>query len=1327
MEDLENESIEETNNNMVTPDASISGVTGESGESSEPNVGNTTLNKDSSKEEKSKTTSPSSDSKPSFVADVMLAIPRGSARAVEDTVNTIGWVGQMLQDANVLPVIRTYNKSSGTYESVLPRWEDTSFLSDRVGKSKTGTGNFIEEASRFATGFVTTGGAAGRAAKGAASLARYAPNFAIKSNLKTPQVIANAAKALSSGKAGSIAKTFADGSLRGAATDFVLTNKEDELLSDLFLNTHPVVRDTVLEHFANGEDIGNEEESMALLRRKLQASAEGIFVGGAFNVALDKFVLPMARAIKAKGLLGANTMDMEQQVRKFFNVEEGAPDPIVGKKIDGNDIVLAKDPIGRNVYTTSDKVVDGVVQPGDILSRDTINKLKSDSTDPLIGKEFEGSVIVKAKRPDGKEIYVKQSDVAENGVVKEGVDEIDFSEVRDLFPEDEQFKIDEIIGQVDFQEKVRARLDKLVNEVQSQVDQLDEGSAKVLNSRGVRSLARLQTILQADTKSMRRLIRERYAETTEYANYKGYLNESMTFDQVSQIGRDLGFKDLGDIQKEFPGASPEQIAFQFFKVQEVMKANSDILEELAMNPDNPLLMNMAKDTYEIMGELLGEFADLGSQAGRSLSFYGKFQKVLFQEQYKAIQMARLTGTDIEDILTKANAYKGLDEAQKRYLQMNGGDIAHEMLYSVYVSNLLSGTTTHAINFISTAFSYLHKTIGRSGVAILSRDAASRAGARQFLKKSFSKANFIDSYKQAMATFREGQPPLHLSSADDLQKVNNYRIFQQLANNSPEDSWLKLTLGLADAAISAPGKALNAGDVFFRNMTYNSAVVDNISSRALREGLNPAQTREMLEAVGTKDFSKFGDKLQVENLFDRVIQESKEVTYTMDSNGIMKKLASAIDMEIGGFKPLKFVMPFHRIGSNLVRYHIHNTPGLNRISPSTSDIFLNGTIEAQERKMGEIFATSSMMLSGAMLMGEGVITGRGPRDPAERSQLIKTGWRPYAVKIPGIGYVEMKRLGPIGVFFQIGGMVTEAMETMYDNDGNPGEQASEMLISGLAMMSDIFTPEFVSQGLPEFFGIFDGDESKAADNFTRYMGRFSVNTIPLSGYITRNSRLGEQLLTGASSVMDIPYDENLFWNEWKRAYPWFDSDIRPQVDMFGNDRDRGVFSLNKDADLIEEYERLSDSALVDTDEDGIEKAMLLPPPRKDIRANILGESTRVYKLNNDEYYRYQKYAAGIYEDKKGVTPPFGKSFKQKWRDEMNAGYPEAKSMYGSDSDEAIVAYIRFIHKQYRDVATAIIRSEKQVSEGIGQGVQEKFKHRDKMLRDKESGRRGPRLR
>ena len=306
--------------------------------------------------------------------------------------------------------------------------------------------------------------------------------------------------------------------------------------------------------------------------------------------------------------------------------------------------------------------------------------------------------------------------------------------------------------------------------------------------------------------------------------------------------------------------------------------------------------------------------------------------------------------------------------------------------------------------------------------------------------------------------------------------------------------------------------------------------------------------------------------------------------------------------------------------------------------------------------------------------------------------MRTGWKPYSVKIPGYGYVEMKRLGAVGNFLIIGVLAKEILENLDENDDHTAARAVAGILS---MVSDAFTPNFISQSIPEFLQIIQAEGDSRGSAYEKAMelvGRIgSEATLSGSGIYSRNT----MFFGKGQNMNEVDYDEDTFLRMFKKTFPDIDTDLRPQVDLFGEDRSRNPLLPSANMDLSLEYERIADSGFVDTDERGVEKSLLFMAPRRWMEDTVLGERVRTYKLSNDEFYRLQKYSAGVMEGS-GFPQPFGKTFAQLWRDEMKAGYPSVKQRYGSTEDQAVITWLREQKDVYNEVARNIIKSERQVA-------------------------------
>lgn len=112
------------------------------------------------------------------------------------------------------------------------------------------------------------------------------------------------------------------------------------------------------------------------------------------------------------------------------------------------------------------------------------------------------------------------------------------------------------------------------------------------------------------------------------------------------------------------------------------------------------------------------------------------------------------------------------------------------------------------------------------------------------------------------------------------------------------------------------------------------------------------------------------------------------------------------------------VPFFRTPVNILKFVGHRTPLVRSLS-GTIKAELNSSDLAVRQLAHAKLATGSMIYTtGLGLAMSGVITGSEPVDPLERRRLRATGWRPYSIHLPGIGYMPYNRFDPIGLMLGI---------------------------------------------------------------------------------------------------------------------------------------------------------------------------------------------------------------------------------------------------------------------------------------------------------------------
>lgn len=510
---------------------------------------------------------------------------------------------------------------------------------------------------------------------------------------------------------------------------------------------------------------------------------------------------------------------------------------------------------------------------------------------------------------------------------------------------------------------------------------------------------------------------------------------------------------------------------------------------------------------------------------------------------------------------------------------------------------------------------------------------------------------------------------------------------------------------ASLTVRGPTNLLAAGDVFVKSLMYNQGIADG-AARALTEaGQSPQAISEAIDKIGKKQFNYDVPGMNFNEIIDDLGRELSETTFTMKSNTMMQMVNRSLEKRMWGFQPLKFLVPFARVDMNIVRDTINTTPFIGAFTKDNKTIFQTGSIAAQERRLGDMMATSSFMVAGSTLYSAGLMTGSGPSDQREAAALRRTGWKPYSLSIPGYGYFDMRRLGSVGNALAMAVWGAEMLENMEEADGS----MAEALAGTYVMFTETFTPQFISDTLPRALEAISQEEGeKKITALQNIVANIAPNAIlPGTGVYSRNAAL-----LGQGDINEFDFDESRIKAAFLRAFPHLDMSHRPQVDFLGNDRNRSPWEATKDMDLLEEYSRLTDSQNLSDEADQWESSLIWTPPRKHIEKTIMEERGRVYKLSHDKYYMYQKWAAGIYDE--APFDPGLPSFKDVWREEMKAGYPTAQSRYGSASDEAVTTWVRDLKRRYNAVAKDLLMSDDEVIQGTIEGTEGAIRLRNDLL-------------
>ena len=241
----------------------------------------------------------------------------------------------------------------------------------------------------------------------------------------------------------------------------------------------------------------------------------------------------------------------------------------------------------------------------------------------------------------------------------------------------------------------------------------------------------------------------------------------------------------------------------------------------------------------------------------------------------------------------------------------------------------------------------------------------------------------------------------------------------------------------------------------------------------------------------------------EDMIKQAVEFSKEMTFTKELDGFMKKIQTAINDSrlMRGGPVLKLFAPFVRTPTNLVTEALKHTPAMF-INPSFLKGIKTGGREA-DLAMAKVGLGMSVMGVTGTLAFNGKITGAGPGNKKLKKTYEATGWRPYSLVFNAEnwseeGINELKSYGlvsqgqgkiywsydglqPLSTILGTGSTIGEYfMANSYANSQGYGPQDMHEQILMLGVMSgyDILSEAPMLQGVSELVDAIGGGANEA---------------------------------------------------------------------------------------------------------------------------------------------------------------------------------------------------------------------------------------------------------
>lgn len=579
---------------------------------------------------------------------------------------------------------------------------------------------------------------------------------------------------------------------------------------------------------------------------------------------------------------------------------------------------------------------------------------------------------------------------------------------------------------------------------------------------------------------------------------------------------------------------------------------------------------------------------------------------------------------------------------------------HDAVIEGWINGLLSNPTTHVVNSVSNGLvmflrmgerataSSIRAALGDQGGVAAGEATAQWYGLTQGLR---------DAWRYAVKSARTGE------SGFGIGKVETPRAgaISSEALRISQSGWLGRGVDLLGQVARIPGRALTAEDEFFKTIGYRM----ELHAQALRQASEEA-------ASGAIERSAIGKRMAElvqtppENLRLAAVDAATYQTFTNAPDTLGKTLSGLTQ----NYPALKVILPFTRTPSNILHFTFERTPLAPLMSSFRANVAAGGA--RQQLALAQMALGTSAMLTMADFAMSGQITGRGPVEKGERDALLRSGWKPYSVKV-GDRWFTYNRLDPIGSLI---GMAADTVETFRNaqHDSLDDPDTERLTVAATAAFAGNLVNKTYLSGLASTVEALS-DPQRAAEGWAQ---RLAGSIVPAG--VAAATRLEDPYVRAVYSMMDAI----------RARTPGLSDNLPARMDMWGR-------PITYESGLGGVFDALSPVQSSGAKQEPIDKEMLaqeinLPMPSRNTSFDGV---TVDLGQNPKAYARYVQLAGNELKH-----PAWGLGAKDLLNEIVSGTHPLSQVyQIRSDGPEGGKdVFIRDIVRQYRELARRQVLDE-----------------------------------
>ena len=459
---------------------------------------------------------------------------------------------------------------------------------------------------------------------------------------------------------------------------------------------------------------------------------------------------------------------------------------------------------------------------------------------------------------------------------------------------------------------------------------------------------------------------------------------------------------------------------------------------------------------------------------------------------------------------------------------------------LYVNNLLWGWRTHFVNMTTNLYMVGGRPMERIiGSFATGAEAGQRIRAENFKQYHYMGASLHDAWTAAVQTYKSGDSVMSPHNANEAVNMGG-----STGKAIAEMPWKEMdsvgnilhnALAFGAKAIGQPTRLLGTVDELVKQTVYRSKVQSMAFVDGAEQGLKGQDLTDYVKKALMDSFDDEGRALDT-----RALQEAMVSTFQQEL------LPGTIGRSVANFTASqpwsRFILPFVRTPTNVLRMGIKMTPGLN-VLQTEYRAMISGSMgpEMQAQAVGQMSMGALFMGTAAHLAHSGMMTGGGPTDRAERDLLLSTGWQPYSFVRTGPNgektYVPYGRYDPIAMPFGIIADIVAALHAVDPDDETVADRAQTVMTGALVSLAKQFGNKTYLMSINQAMdAVMDPDR-----NMGKTAGTMASNFIPFASNLRQFNQ--------------DPYmrDARDFADKFIATIPGLSETIPPKRDVWGDPR------------------------------------------------------------------------------------------------------------------------------------------------------------------------------